>query len=285
MTGEVRGTTRSAGDRSIFATLSPCMNGRRAMDAKTAIVSVVLAAIAGATVALPNHARAQAAVACVTCETSIEAAIRWAQQAADMGRQISEAKRQYDQLQRTYYAIAHATDLTGVARALGGVARTYLPEAQGLTDALVGGAQVLDSGRAMLNRDRLLTPQGIAQMERGAQAFLREMQARENVTASAKSIAADGIRDMQGRIRELSAAQAMLQAAKDGTAVAAISGLIATSRANLDAHNASINHIRLLLDTQARTERMRDEQMAVSGAQAWGAQNGWADGLVREWAK
>lgn len=207
--------------------------------------------------------------------------LSWAKQALDMVNQLRQLQQQYMMLTRTYNAIAHATDVGGIASALGGVSRTYLPEASE-TLALVGqGSRLLSGAGGYRSADTLFLPQaqsGLRQTER----WLTEMERRQNATANAKAIAESGLADMQQRMGQLSAAQARVSASRDGTETAAVAALISTSRANLDAHNASIANLRLALHAEDRAERQRAEQMEAQGAADWGADTQWAaDSLGR----
>lgn len=74
------------------------------------------ALLALATTAPP--ARAQWTVICPTCRQELTDNLAWAQQAADMVRQLQQMKMQYDQLVMSYQAITRVTDLGSAVSAL-----------------------------------------------------------------------------------------------------------------------------------------------------------------------
>jgi hypothetical protein len=192
--------------------------------------------------------------------------LSWAQQATDMMRQIQQMQAQLRQLEMTYNAIAHATDLGGIAGALGGVSRTYFPEASqalGMVSRLSsGGLPTLwgEAGRFAAANQRYRSPV--------TDDWQREMDRREAVTANAQAVAAAGIADAEDRIAKLELLRGRLEAAQDGTEVAAVNGLIAVERQNLAAHSANLQNIALMLAAEDRVERQRVEQGQRLSAEA-----------------
>ncbi|TCZ61131.1 type IV secretion system protein [Roseicella aquatilis] len=192
--------------------------------------------------------------------------LSWVQQATDMVRQIQQMQAQLRQLEATYNAIAHATDLGGIAGALGGVSRTYFPEASqalGMVSRLsAGGLPALwgEAGRFAAANRRYRSPND--------DDWQREMDRREAVTANAQAVAAAGMTDTGDRIAQLELLRGRLEAAQDGTEVAAVNGLIAVERQNLAAHSTNLQNIALMLAAEDRVERQRVEQGQRLSAEA-----------------
>jgi hypothetical protein len=232
---------------------------------------MLLAGVAG--IALASPARAQWIVNDPI--NTLVAQTAWVKQAADMIRQIEEMQRQYRMLSSTYNAISHATDISGVASALGGVTRTYLPEASGALSLVGQGSRLLSGAGRIRSADTLFMPQaasGIRSLDR----WRDEMERRQNVTANAKALAEAGMIDMEQRIAGLGGLQAEINRSRDGTQSAAYTNAIAASRTNLEAHNASVANLRLALAAADRTDREREEQIAVQGASNWMDDTAWA---------
>lgn len=182
----------------------------------------------------------------------------------EAARSIAEAIRQYQMLERTYSAIAHATDLQSLSSTLGPVTRTFMPEAGPALDAMRGAGRMIGQAQQLRSGNRLYIPQVMDE-------WANEMQRRENVTANAQAIAAAGMEDAQDRISRLSAMQLRLEAAQDGTEVAAVNGLIAVEQQNLAAHRAQIDQARLMLAAEERVERQRGEQRWRRDVDDWAA--------------
>lgn len=226
------------------------------------------ATVAFAVIALAGAQPAQAQWVVTDPAHMTQTALGWAQQARDSIAQLQQLQQQYMMVTRTYNAISHATDVGGIASALGGVTRTYLPEASGAVSMIGSASRMFGNAGSYRSADQLYLPQamqGVSQAER----WLSEMGRRQDATANAKAIADAGIIDMESRIASLSAAELRLAAARDGTEVAAVNGLISTSRANIEMHRASVENIRLALHAEDRTERQRGEQMQAMGANQW----------------
>lgn len=236
----------------------------------------LLAGIAAGALAT-SPASAQWVVACPTCASEMGQMAGWVRQAGDMVSQLNQLRSQYLMLSRTYSAIAHATDVGGIASALGGVTRTYLPEASGTLSMVGQGARLFGNAGSYQSADRIFNSlPRIASTARSAERWTMEMERREMATANAKAIAEAGLADMQDRMAQLAAAQAHISAAQDGTELAAVGNLIATSRANLESHSASVDSIRLALHAEDRAERQRAEQMEAQGAAQWSEASRWA---------
>jgi hypothetical protein len=183
---------------------------------------------------------------------------------AEAARAIAEAVRQYQMLERTYNAIAHSTDLSGMANALGGVSRTWMPEAGPTLDAMRGVGQLVYQADRLRTGNRLYIPPIMDE-------WAREMERRENVTANAQALAAAGMEDAQDRIARLGLLQGRLEAAQDGTEVAAVNGLLLVEQQNLAAHRAQIEQARLVLAAEERVERQRTEQRWRRDVDDWEA--------------
>lgn len=179
---------------------------------------------------------------------------------AESAKQIVEAQRQYQQLVMTYEAIAHQTDLSSVAALLGGMSRTFMPGAGEVPGLLGGQAGTWGQAQAMLERNRYFD---VGQED----PWGREMQRRERATANAQALAAAGLEDAQQRVEALEGLRARLEAAENGTELAAVQGAIAVEQQNLAAHRAQIEQTRLLLAAEDRVERQRAEQQRKESAQ------------------
>lgn len=210
----------------------------------------LLAAVA----ALPLLPGAAAAQGIPTYDNAafIRQGIVWLQQARDM-------KSQYDQLVSTYNALAHATDVQGVAAALGGPVRTYMPEAGQVTDLLAGSGSLWGTANRLLNMGRFAdvgqdTP------------WAREMQRRELVTANVRAIAAAGLESAQQSVAGLTSLLDRIGASQDVTEVSAVGGALQVESQNIAHHRAQLDQVRLMLETEERTERQRAEQMQYESA-------------------
>ncbi|TCZ54560.1 type IV secretion system protein, partial [Roseicella aquatilis] len=108
------------------------------------------AAAALAALAPAPPARAQLSVICPTCRQELTDNLAWAQQAADMVRQLQQMQQQYQQLAMTYQAITRVTDLGSAVSALNllGI-RNPLPinpyAAQSLLNGTGGAGGMLNS--------------------------------------------------------------------------------------------------------------------------------------------
>lgn len=224
---------------------------------------------------VPNEGRAQAIVNDPLHMLLQEKS--WLVQAQQMATTINDGVRRYNQLLRTYNAIAHSTDLGGVASALGGVSRTYMPEAAGTLDMVGRGARMFRNARGIVDADRFYSATVRAgAFARQSEQWLAEMERRENVTGNAKALAQAGMEDAQERIVQLEAAKARLEAAQDGTEVAAVQGLIQTAQANMALHDQQVRHMQFILAAEERTERQRAEQAQKESTGAMIEDTQWA---------
>lgn len=206
--------------------------------------------------AAPNAARAQFIVQdpvnliqnTITATTSVKTL-------AEAVAAVQQLRRTYALLDQTYNAIAHTTDLQGAARLLGGVSRWALPpgsEIPGLLTAL---------GDGQWGRAAELAAGGQVYRTPEPDEYQREMDRRERVTANVQAIALAMSEDTEARAAGLEALQARLEAARDGTEVTAVNGLIAVERQNLEAHRASLESARVMLAADDRVSAQRREQM------------------------
>ena len=210
----------------------------------------LLAAVA----ALPLLSGAASAQGIPTYDNAafIRQGIVWLQQAKDM-------KFQADQLVATYNVLSHATDVSQVAAALGGPVRTYMPEAGQVTDLLAGSGSMWGTANRLLNMGRFAdvgqdTP------------WAREMQRRETVTANARAIAQAGLESAQTSVTSLTSLIDRITGAQDVTEVSAVGGALQVESQNIAHHRAQIDQVRLMLATEERTERQRDEQIRYEDA-------------------
>ncbi len=216
------------------------------------------AALALTAAAVP--AQAQWAVYDAKSDVSrIMEAVRALQQAQ---MQYQMLVSQYQQLQATYNSIAHATNLGDIAGSLGGVSRSYLPYGSEIGSALSiaqGGSYgsvgtMLGQANAFLSNNRLF--QSPTQ-----DAWAREMQRREDVTANYQALAQESMYEADQRLANLSRLQARLEDAQDGTEVAAVQGLIAVEQQNLQIHQARFANLQAMADADQRVTDQRQQQM------------------------
>ena len=217
---------------------------RRALLA--AVAALPLLAFAG-----PHRASAQGGLVHDPVHTAMNAA-SWIKQARDM-------IQQYRMLEATYSSLAHATDVAGVASALGGPVRTYMPEAGQVTDLLAGSGSLWGTASRLLSMGRFAdvgteTP------------WAREMQRRETVTANARAIAAAGLESAQQSVAGLTSLLDRISGSQDVTEVSAVGGALQVEGQNIAHHRAQLDQVRLMLETEERTERQRAEQMQYESA-------------------
>lgn len=168
---------------------------------------------------------------------------------------VRELQRTYRMLDQTYNAIAHATDLQGAARLMGGMSRWALPpgsEVPGLLSAL---------GSGQWGRAAALAAGSQVYRSPDADEVQVEMDRRERITANVQSIALALSDDIEDRTANLEGLQARLEAARDGTEVAAVNGLIALEGQNLNAHRTALEGARVMLAADDRVVGQRREQM------------------------
>jgi Type IV secretion system proteins len=221
------------------------------------------------------------AVFCSNCTQEGTEMMRHMESVKQWVSQLRQMEMQYRQLESTYAAIAHSTDLSSIASALGGVSRTYMPEASGVVDALGAGSRALGGGmgggiNGLLGRADAMLNAGRRYMPQQRDAWVEEMERREVITANARALAADGLADAQGRVRNLEMLRARLEAAQDGTEVGAVQGLIAVEQQGLDAHRTQIEQVRLMLASSDREERQRGEQLRRESADIHAESTRWA---------
>lgn len=177
-------------------------------------------------------------------------------------QQYQMLQAQYRQLEATYNRIAHATGLGDIAGALGGMSRSYLPYGSEIGSALSiaqGGAygnvgSMLGSARSFLSSNRLY--QSPVQ-----DSWAREQERREGVTANYQALAQESMYEADQRLANLSLLQARLEAAQDGTEVAAVQGLIAVEQQNLQIHQARFANLQAMADADRRVTEQRQEQL------------------------
>lgn len=178
---------------------------------------------------------------------------------AEAARAIQQAIQQYRMLEATYNSLAHATDVAGVAAALGGPVRSYMPEAGQITDLLAGSGSLWGTASRLLSLGRYAdvgteTP------------WAREMQRRELVTANARAVATAGLESAQQSVAGLTSLLERISGSQDVTEVVAVNGALEVENQNIAHHRAQLDQVRLLLATEERTERQRDEQIRYEDA-------------------
>ncbi|MBB5696057.1 type IV secretion system protein [Muricoccus pecuniae] len=218
----------------------------------------VLAAVSVLALAAPAQAQIP-----VTDTASIAARALEAARSLQQGlQQLQQLQAQYQQAVTTYNAIAHATDLGGIASALGGVSRSYLPPGNTITEglsAVTSGAYGGIPG-ALGGAERFLSSNQLYAMPGTPDAWQIEQNRRAMVTANAQAMAAESMMEADQRLANLSALRARLEAAKDGTEVAAVNGLIAIEQQNLAIHQARFQNISAMVSADNRVIEQRIEQ-------------------------
>lgn len=245
---------------------------------RTLLASVCVGA---ALFAVPEPAAAQ--FVCANCTTELTEAIREGKRIVEVGRQLQQLQAQYQQLQSTYNAIAHATDLGGVVSALGGVSRSYLPPGSTITEGLsavqggiYGGIPgVLGGAERFLGGNQLYTTPG------PADAWQTEQNRRAMVTANAQALAMESMQEADQRLANLAILQARLEAAQDGTEVAAVNGLISIEQQNLAIHQARFQNIQAMVAADNRVTEQRLEQRQRQSADELRAMTAPITGSVR----
>lgn len=223
---------------------------------------VLLAAVAA--VAISSGARAQAIVQdplnlIQNTITSLNS-VTTAGEAIKTVRQLVQT---YRVVNSHYQAFAHQTDLGGIAMQLGNMSRSYLPEAGMMSDMLgaVRYGGIMGAGNQLLYGEagRYITSnrlfRGPAEDD-----FTKEMDSREAVTANAMAITRAGMQDGQDRLAKLELLKARIEAAQDGTEVAAVNGLIEVEKTNLQIHAANVQKVQLMLAADSRVEMQRQDQ-------------------------
>lgn len=183
-------------------------------------------------------------------------------------RALQQAKMQYDmlvsqyrQLQATYNSIAHATSLGDIAGSIGGITRSYLPydpDLNILMSATQGvGYQGLPGlygpAQSYLNSNRVYSSPT-------RDNWTMDQERREIVTANLQALARDRMWEADNRRENLERLQLRLEAAQDGTEVAAVQGLIAIEQQNLLAHQAKFESVQAMVVADQRVTDQRREQ-------------------------
>ena len=87
-----------------------------------------------------------------------------------------------------------------------------------------------------------------------------EMERRMAVTSNAKAMAEAATYNAEDHVMKLDLLRARLEAAVDVTEVSAVNGLIALEQQNMAAHQMQAQNVALLLETDERVTRQREEQ-------------------------
>ncbi|WP_424138822.1 type IV secretion system protein [Roseomonas chloroacetimidivorans] len=218
----------------------------------------LLATVAVLAMATPAHAQIP-----VTDGASITARALEAARSLKQGlQQLQQMQAQYQQAVTTYNAIAHATDLGGVVSALGGVSRSYLPPNSAITEGLsaVQGGIYGGVPGALSGAERFLGSNQLYATPGTPDAWQTEQNRRSMVTANAQALAAESMAEADQRLANLAFLRARLEAAKDGTEVAAVNGLIAIEQQNLAIHQARFQNISAMVVADNRVTDQRQEQ-------------------------
>lgn len=179
-------------------------------------------------------------------------------------------RAELEQHVRLYQSVAHQTSVGGVMGAIRGAARNMMAGRGELAQLLRGQSEWGTAG-ARLMEDRLYLP---GEMDEWA----REMERRERVTANAKALAEAATEDALDQLEALDAIQAELEAAPDGTAVAAQQGAIQVAMQRLNTHRAQAEQVRLMLAADERVTQQRREQIWRRDVDEWAAKTAGAVG-------
>lgn len=200
---------------------------------------------------------------------AIEAA-EWAQ---EWGHYVKEAgqwvevlgwyKRQWDTAVNTYNALTHVTDLGSAASALGGLTRNFMPEANAIPE-LMRDASNLWGRAGYYNYYDMYYASNV--LNKWGDRWTDEMERKMTVTSNAKAMAEASSLNAEDHLLKLDVLRARLESAVDITEVSAVNGLIALEQQNLQVHAAQTQNVALLLETDERVTRQREEQIQRESA-------------------
>ncbi|MBY0331607.1 MAG: type IV secretion system protein [Acetobacteraceae bacterium] len=229
----------------------------------TAAAAAALAFLA----AVPLPARAQWTVVCPTCRQELTDNLAWAQQAADMVRQLQQMKQQYDQLVMTYQAITRVTDLGSAVAALNMLGiRNPLPinpyAAQGLLNGTGGAGGMLNSLSGLytgtLNGNTVYAP-------RDDTWTTRQIVANGGGLAGAQALALQLYQSAGERVAGLAELQARIDGAPDPSEREALIARLGVEQAYIQNQQVQAQNIQtyLIAQTQVR-EQQREERLQQS---------------------
>lgn len=184
-------------------------------------------------------------------------------EAAHWVEQIAWYKRQYDVADRTWNAVSHVTDLGSAASALGGLTRNFMPEANAIPE-LMRDASNLWGRAGYYNSYDMYYASNV--LNKWGDRWTDEMERRMAVTSNAKAMAEAGVFNAEDHVLKLDMLRARLEAAADVTEVSAVNGLIALEQQNMAAHQMQVQNVALLLETDERVTRQREEQIQRESA-------------------
>ena len=175
----------------------------------------------------------------------LEAVMQWKAQHDAMAAELRQHVRLYE-------SIVHQNSVGGVVGAIQGAARNMMA-GRGELAPVMRGRHEWGAAGGHLMEDRLYVP---PEMDEWAV----EMERRERVTSNAKALAEAATEDALDQLEALDAIRAELEAAPDGTAVAAQQGAIAIAQQRLNTHRAQAEQVRLMMAADDRVTRQREEQ-------------------------
>lgn len=234
----------------------------------------LLATVAVLALSLPHRAHADIVFdPAAFAQSAQQNLLEWAQWAKEMGHYAKETaqwvevlgwyKRQYDMAMRTYNALSHATDLGSAATALGGLTRNFMPEANAIPE-LMRDANNLWGSAGYYNYNDMYYASRV--LNKWGDRWTDEMDRRMAVTSNAKAMAEAGVFNAEDHVTKLDLLRARLEAAVDVTEVSAVNGLIALEQQNMAAHQMQVQNVALLLETDERVTRQREEQVQRESA-------------------
>ena len=189
--------------------------------------------------------------------------IQYVKEGAHWVEQIGWYKRQYEVADRTWNAVSHVTNLGSAASALGGLTRNFMPEANAIPE-LMRDADNLWGNAGYYNYNDMYYASNV--LNKWGDRWTDEMERRMAVTSNAKAMAEAGAYNAEDHVTKLDLLRARLEAAVDVTEVSAVNGLIALEQQNMAAHQMQVQNVALLLETDERVTRQREEQIQRESA-------------------
>lgn len=198
-------------------------------------------------------------VICMNCEPEMAAALRWAQQAGDMARQIQQQIAQLQQLQATYAALTRVTDLGSAYAALSSLGiQNPLPvnpyAVQGLLNGTGGPGGMLGNIGGLftgsIGANRVYETRGDTWLSQQINRFGGGL-------AGAQALALQQYQSSAERVQHLNALQARIDAAADPSAREALIARIGIEQTYIQ--NAQVQAASLGNFMQAQF-RVRDQQ-------------------------
>ena len=229
----------------------------------TAAAAAALAFLAAASA--PAHA--QWTVVCPTCRQELTDNLAWAQQAADMVRQLQQMQQQYQQLVMTYQALTRVTDLGSAVSALNMMGiRNPLPinpyAAQSLLNGTGGASGMLNSLSGLYTGTHT---GNTVYAPRDDTWTTRQILANGGGLAGAQALALQLYQSAGERVAGLAELQARIDGAPDPSEREALIARLGVEQAYIQNQQVQAQNIQtyLIAQTQVR-EQQREERLQQS---------------------